>query len=45
MIMSGLIASIALVGGIFAGKSLWKEHVDSERIWAAIDEISEEKSN
>jgi hypothetical protein len=45
MIMSGLIASITLIGGIFAGKSLWKEYKDTQKIWAAIDEISGKKSN
>lgn len=45
MIMFGLIASIALVSGVFVGESLWKEHIDTKTIWAAIDEISEKKSN
>ena len=45
MVIPSLIASIALIGGIFLGKSVLKEYVDSKRIWAAIDEISKEKSN
>jgi|GEM_PF-5470402 len=45
MIIPSLIASIALISGIFAGKSLWKEYKDTQKIWAAIDEISGKKTN
>ena len=39
----GLTASL-LIGGIFVGRDLWKDYIDTKAIWSAIDKMSEKKA-